>query len=82
MLVANYYNNNDIRIIKFIMYLLKGKGMTIKGVKAILNNSKSHKLDETIRHDVNNNSQNKEKIKNKVRKISKILEELKKIKNG
>ena len=77
-----YYNNKIIRIIKLIKYLLKEKGMTIKGAKAILNNPKSLKLDGTIKYSVNNQSLNKEKIKGKIKKISKIIDELKKLKNG
>jgi len=77
-----YYNNKDIRIIKLIKYLLKEKGMTIKGAKAILNNPKSLKLDGTIKYSVNNQSLNKEKIKGKIKKISNIIDELKKLKNG
>ena len=77
-----YYNNKDIRIIKLIKYLLKEKGMTIKGAKAILNNPKSLELDGTIKYSVNNQSLNKEKIKGKIKKISNIIIELKKLKNG
>ena len=77
-----YYNNKDIRIIKLVKYLLKEKGMTIKGAKAILNNPKSLELDGTIKYSVNNQSLNKEKIKGKIKKISKIIDELKNLKNG
>ena len=77
-----YYNHKDIRIIKLNKYLLKEKGMTIKGAKAILNNPKSLELDGTIKYSVNNQSLNKEKIKGKIKKISKIIDELKKLKNG
>ena len=77
-----YYSNKEIRIIKLIKYLLKEKGMTIKGVKAVLNNPKSLELDGTIKYSVNNQSLNKEKIKGKIKKISKIIDELKKFKNG
>ena len=77
-----YYNNKIIRIIKLIKYLLKEKGMTIKGAKAILNNPKSLELDGTIKYSVNNQSLNKEKIKGKIKKISKIIDELKELKNG
>ena len=77
-----YYNNKDIRIIKLVKYLLKEKGMTIKGAKAILNNPKSLELDGTIKYSVNNQSLNKEKIKGKIKKISKIIDELKGLKNG
>ena len=77
-----YYNNKDIRIIKLVKYILKEKVMTIKGAKAILNNPKSLELDGTIKYSVNNQSLNKEKIKGKIKKISNIIVELKKLKNG
>ena len=77
-----YYNNKIIRIIKLIKYLLKEKGMTIKGVKAVLNNPKSFTLDDTTKFSVSNQSLNKEKIKDKIKKISKIIDELKELKNG
>ena len=77
-----YYSNKEIRIIKLIKYLLKDKGMTIKGVKAILNNQKSLMLDDSIKYGVNNQTFNKVKIKDKIKKISKIINELKKLKNG
>ena len=75
-----YYSNKEIRIIKLIKYLLKEKGMTIKGVKTVLNNPKSLKLDDTTRYSVTNQSLNKEKIKDKIKKISKIIDELKELK--
>ena len=77
-----YYSYKEIRIIKLIKYLLKEKGMTIKGVKAVLNNPKSLTLDDTTKYSVSNQSQNKEKIKDKIKKISKIIDELKELKNG
>ena len=77
-----YYSNYEIRIIKLIKYLLKEKGMTIKGVKAVLNNPKSLTLDDTTKYSVSNQSFNKEKIKDKIKKISKIIDELKQLKNG
>ena len=77
-----YYDNKIIRIIKLIKYLLKEKGMTIKGVKAVLNNPKSLALDYTTKYGVSNQSLRKEKIKDKVKKISKIIDELRELKNG
>tara|TARA_B100001027_G_scaffold193120_1_gene148250 strand:- start:486 stop:854 length:369 start_codon:yes stop_codon:yes gene_type:complete len=67
-----YYDDNSIKILKKIKYLLKEKGMTIKGVKKQLkfNNSK---LD-----DLNNKSINNEIIKIKLNKISKLLKVIKK----
>ena len=77
-----YYNNKIIRVIKLIKYLLKEKGMTIKGVKTVLNNPKSLTLDDTTKYDVSNQSFNKEIIKDKIKKISKIIDELKELENG
>ena len=77
-----YYSNKEIRIIKIIKFLLKEKGMTIKGVKAILSNPESLSLDYTTKYGVSNQFFNKEKIKDKIKKISKIIDELKKLKNG
>ena len=77
-----YYSNKEIHIIKLIKYLLKEKGMTIKGVKAVLNNPKSLTLDDTTKYSVSNQSLTKEKIKDKIKKISKIIDELKELKNG
>ena len=77
-----YYNNKEIRMIKLIKHLLKEKGMTIKGVKAVLNNPKSLTLDDTTKYSVSNQSLTKEKIKDKIKKISKIIDELKELKNG
>ena len=40
-----YYSEDQVEIIKLIKYLLKDKGMTIKGAKIVLN-SKINKLDD------------------------------------
>ena len=77
-----YYNNKTIHVIKLIKFLLKDKGMTIKGVKALLNSSKSLSLDDTTGYSVSNQSLNKKKIKVKIKKISEIINELKNLKNG
>jgi DNA-binding transcriptional MerR regulator len=77
-----YYSNKKIHIIKLIKFLLKDKGMTIKGVKAMLNNPKSLTLDDTTKYSVSNQSLEKKKIKDKIKKISKIIDELKELKNG
>ena len=44
-----YYSANQVECIKLIKFLLKNKGMTIKGVKNILN-SKINKLDDHNSH--------------------------------
>ena len=68
-----YYDDNTIRILKKIKFLLKDKGMTIKGVKKVLISDES-KLDE-----INNITINTKNIlKSKLNKISKIVKELKK----
>ena len=77
-----YYNNESIRIIKLIKYLLKEKGMTIKGVKSHLKSIGTLNLDDSIKNIVNNHSLKRNKIKEKVNKITKIIKELKKIKDG
>ena len=67
-----YYDLKSINILKKIKFLLKEKGMTIKGVKNHLLNEESE-LDET-----NNISINTKKfLKIKINKISKIIKELK-----
>ena len=67
-----YYDSKTIKILKKIKYLLKDKGMTINGVKKLLNSENSN-LDE-----FDNISINKKKIlKSKITKISKLLKDLK-----
>jgi DNA-binding transcriptional MerR regulator len=68
-----YYDDNTIKILKKIKFLLKDKGMTIKGVKKVLISDES-KLDV-----INNTTINTKNIlKSKLSKISKIVKELKK----
>ena len=70
-----YYSNEQVEIIKMINFLLKNQGMTISGVKNILN-SKMNKLD-----DYNLNSLKASYFKSKIEKKSRnILEKLKTIK--
>ena len=70
-----YYNVANIELLKKIHFLLKEKGMTINGVKKILDNKESLKLDEN-----SNKSIKKENLIKKLVKISNILKNLKKIK--
>ena len=67
-----YYDEKTINLIKKVKFLLKEQGMTINGVKKILNNEVSLKLDE-----IADKSIKAENLKNKLVKISKILKELK-----
>ena len=68
-----YYDSKSIEVLKKIKFLLKDKGMTIKGVKKHLLSDES-KLDETINTSINT----KNILKSKLSKISKIVKELKK----
>ena len=70
-----YYDDKAINILKKIKHLLKDQGMTINGAKKVLNSSKSLKLDET-----KNNSINAIELKNKLKKISNIIKQIKKYK--
>ena len=70
-----YYNQNQVEKIKYIKYLLKDKGMTIKGVKKYLQTKKDIDVDPA-------NHIEEEYIKSKITtKSKKILEKIKKIKN-
>jgi len=71
-----YYNNHTIEILKKVKYLLKDQGMTINGVKKVLNSNKSLKLDELP----NNSIYTDYSIKNKLKKISDLIKQLKNIK--
>ena len=74
-----YYDTNTVKIIKKIKYLLKEKGMTIKGVKNILNNPVPLNLDEISKNNINTGSINKANLINKIKKITSIINDLKKI---
>ena len=71
-----YYNNESIKILKKVKYLLKDQGMTIKGVKKVLNSNKSLNLDELP----NNSISDDYSIKNKLIKISKLIKQIKYLK--
>ena len=70
-----YYNNATIEVLKKIKYLLKEQGMTINGVKKVLNSNRLFKLDE-----LPNNSINTINIKKKLKKISNIIKQIKVLK--
>ena len=72
-----YYDKTSIDIIRKIKYLLKEQGMTITGVKKLLNNNKSIKLDEFPNNSINVNNI---KIKNKLKNISNLIKQIKKLK--
>jgi len=70
-----YYDENCINLLKKVKFLLKDQGMTINGVKKILNGEQSLKLDEMA-----NNSIKADNLRNKLVKISKIVKNLKDLK--
>ena len=78
-----YYSRKNFQIIKLIKFLLKEKGLTINGVKKILSSTKIHSLDDNMNLGVyKSNLQNTKIIKDKIKKISKIIKELKNLSNG
>jgi DNA-binding transcriptional MerR regulator len=72
-----YYNIDTIEVIKKVQYLLKDQGMTINGVKKLLNSKGSLKLDEISNNSI---SVDNSSIKNKLKKILNLIKDLKKIK--
>ena len=71
-----YYNIETIEVLKKVQYLLKEQGMTINGAKKVLNTHKSLKLDELP----NNSISATYNIKNKLKNISKLIKQIKKLK--
>ena len=67
-----YYDEKTINLLKKVKFLLKEQGMTINGVKKILNSEVSLKLDE-----IADKSIRTENLRNKLLKISNKLKELK-----
>ena len=71
-----YYSSEQVYIIRMIKFLLKDKGMTISGVKNLLN-SKTINLDEDVSIGLK-----KQYYKNSVKhKINNILKKINKVKN-
>ena len=76
-----YYSKKDVQIIKQVKFLLKEKGLTINGAKKILNNSQIDLLDANLNLGLyKSNLKNAKIVKDKIKKISKIVKELKKYK--
>tara|TARA_B100001063_G_scaffold195050_1_gene186674 strand:+ start:95 stop:469 length:375 start_codon:yes stop_codon:yes gene_type:complete len=70
-----YYDEKNITLLKKVHFLLKEQGMTINGVKKILNNKETLKLDEISNHSIKATN-----LKNKLVKISNIIKNLKSLK--
>ena len=71
-----YYNKDTIEILKKVKYLLKEQGMTLKGVKKVLNSNNSLNLDELS----NNSISSDNKIIIKLKKISSLIKRIKSLK--
>ena len=72
-----YYDKENIELLKKIHFLLKDQGMTINGVKRILDNKQNFNIDESLNNSIRTNN-----LKNKLIKISSIIKTLKKYTNG
>ena len=70
-----YYDEKSINLLKKVKFLLKEQGMTINGVKKILNGENSLELDEMA-----NKAIKADNLRNKLVKISKIVKNLKDLK--
>ena len=70
-----YYDKPNIDLLKKITFLLKDQGMTIIGVKKILNSKQTNNLDE-----ISNKLIKADNLKNKISNISEIIKDLKKLK--
>ena len=70
-----YYSIEQVELIKFIKYLIKDKGMTINGVKKVLN-LEINKLDDYNLHSLKADY-NKIFLKDKIFKVLKRIKKLK-----
>ena len=68
-----YYDDKSINLLKKIKFLLKDKGMTLKGVKKLLNSNDSE-LDDFVNSSINK----KYIIKSKIKKIKNLIIDIKK----
>jgi len=71
-----YYNNQTIEVLKKVKFLLKEQGMTINGVKKVLNSDNSLNLDELSNNSISANYNFRNKLKN----ISNLVKQIKKLK--
>ena len=78
-----YYSAKEINMLRQIKFLLKEKGLTIIGVKKLLNDKETDPIDDAVNLGVYKPDFKATKsIKDKVNKISKIIKELKRLKDG
>ena len=71
-----YYDTKSISVLKKIKYLLKDQGLTINGVKKCLDNKKLLELDELQNRSIKDKNIS---LKTKIKKISDLIKEIKKI---
>ena len=75
-----YYSSKNIKMLNYIKSLLKVEGLTIIGVKKILDSRKLESIDDSVNFGVYKPVNKSTKvIKDKIKNISKIIKELKKI---
>ena len=67
-----YYDKKNIELLKKVHFLLKVQGMTINGVKKVLDNKQALNLDEMPNHSIKVSN-----LKNKLTNISNIIKNLK-----
>ena len=78
-----YYSKENIKTINHIKFLLKERGLTINGVKKMLDKKKIDSIDVQQNFGVYKpNDKSARLVKDKVKNISKIIKEIKKLKNG
>jgi len=78
-----YYSKENIQLINYIKFLLKEKGLTINGVKKILKDTSLDSVDDSRKFGVYRPDNKSTKfIRDRVKSISRIIKELKKLKNG
>ena len=78
-----YYSKKNIQKIKQIKYLLKDRGLTIKGAKKLLDSDNLNLLDDNdVLKVYKSNKDKKINIKMRIKKILNILKELKDFKDG
>ena len=76
-----YYSEKDFKVIKYIKFLLKDKGYTINGVKNLLDSKNDDLLDDINKLGVYKpDLKSKKIIKEKIKKISKIVKDIKRFK--
>jgi len=78
-----YYSSKNIKMLNYIKSLLKVEGFTVIGVKKILDSRKLESIDDSVNFGVYKPvNKSRKVIKDKIKNISKIIKELKKIKDG